>query len=165
MDYRDKVVIVTGGTKGIGEGCVRVFINAGSSVVFCARHQDEGDQLTAELKGPGEAFFIKCDVTDTDEIKTLIDRLQDRTDEEIYKVRARVASSLQALVESISVVMGAQALVTDDGLPTDERGFIVQFKNGYWRSVHPRVSPDHDELEQSQLWHTDDVTWKPSTMN
>ena len=74
MDYRDKVVIVTGGTKGIGEGCVRVFIDAGSSVVFCARHQDEGDQLTAALKGPGEAFFIKCDVTDTDEIKALIEQ-------------------------------------------------------------------------------------------
>jgi NAD(P)-dependent dehydrogenase (short-subunit alcohol dehydrogenase family) len=76
MDYRDKVVIVTGGTKGIGEGCVRVFIDANSRVVFCARNQDEGDQLTTELNrsGKGEAFFIKCDVSKTDEIKNLIDR-------------------------------------------------------------------------------------------
>ena len=36
MDYQDKVVIVTGGSKGIGEGCVRVFVEAGAKVVFCA---------------------------------------------------------------------------------------------------------------------------------
>ena len=29
--YRDKVVIITGGSKGIGEGCVRVFGESG----FC----------------------------------------------------------------------------------------------------------------------------------
>jgi len=74
MDYRDKVVIVTGGTKGIGEGCVRVFIDAGARVVFCARRQDGGDKLTAALKGLGQAFFIKCDVADTDEIKALIEQ-------------------------------------------------------------------------------------------
>jgi len=75
MEYREKVVIVTGGTKGIGEGCVRVFVDAGSRVVFCARRQDEGDKLAAELNadGEGEAHFIKCDVSKTDEIKNLID--------------------------------------------------------------------------------------------
>jgi NAD(P)-dependent dehydrogenase (short-subunit alcohol dehydrogenase family) len=57
MNYRDKVVIVTGGTKGIGEGCVRTFVDAGSSVVFCARHQEDGDRLASELAGAdgGEA--------------------------------------------------------------------------------------------------------------
>ena len=75
MEYRDKVVIVTGGTKGIGEGCVRVFVDAGSRVVFCARKQDESDKLLAELnaQGKGEAHFIKCDVSKTDEIRNLID--------------------------------------------------------------------------------------------
>jgi NAD(P)-dependent dehydrogenase (short-subunit alcohol dehydrogenase family) len=75
MDYRDKVVIVTGGTKGIGEGCVRVFVDAGSRVVFCARKQDEGDTLTAELNslGKGEAFFVRCDISKTEEIQNLIE--------------------------------------------------------------------------------------------
>jgi NAD(P)-dependent dehydrogenase (short-subunit alcohol dehydrogenase family) len=74
MDYRNKVVVVTGGTKGIGEGCVRAFVDAGARVVFCARHQDEGDRLAAELNqsGNGESIFIKCDVAKTDEIQRLI---------------------------------------------------------------------------------------------
>ena len=76
MAYKDRVVIITGGTKGIGEGCVRVFVDGGAKVVFCARKQDEGDALAAELNalGKGEATFIKCDVSKTDEIKKLIEK-------------------------------------------------------------------------------------------
>jgi len=75
MNYSGKVVIVTGGTKGIGEGCVRAFSDAESRVVFCARKQDEGDWLSADLNalGKGETHFIKCDVSKTDEIRNLID--------------------------------------------------------------------------------------------
>lgn len=74
MNYRDKVVIVTGGTKGIGEGCVRVFAEAGANVVFCARNREEGDALADELNssGKGEAFFVECDVSKPDEIENLI---------------------------------------------------------------------------------------------
>ena len=65
MRYADKVTIVTGGTKGIGEGCVRAFVGAGARVVFCARGQRQGDALAAELneRGPGEAVFVRCDVS------------------------------------------------------------------------------------------------------
>ena len=52
--YIDKVVIVTGGSKGIGEGCVRVFVEAGSKVVFCARGEKDGHQLEEELNAKGK---------------------------------------------------------------------------------------------------------------
>lgn len=76
MNYQDKVVIVTGGTKGIGEGCVRAFVEAGAIVVFCAREKSEGEKLVAELNsvGKGEAFFVKCDVSKIEEIRNLIDK-------------------------------------------------------------------------------------------
>ena len=69
MHYRDKVVIITGGTKGIGEGCVRTFVDAGSRVVFCARNEVEGNELAAGLRG--EAQFVKCDVSRPEEIENL----------------------------------------------------------------------------------------------
>ena len=78
MKYQDKVVIVTGGTKGIGLGCVRAFLEAGSKVVFCARKQDEGDGLAAELSSLGDVYFVKCDVSKTDEIRNLINKTVER---------------------------------------------------------------------------------------
>jgi len=75
MRYDGKVTIVTGGSKGIGEGCVRVFAAAGSKVVFCSRGADDGKALEAEVNatGVGEAAFVKCDVTKPEDIQRLID--------------------------------------------------------------------------------------------
>jgi len=75
MRYADKVVIVTGGSKGIGEGCVRVFAEAGSKVVFCARNAEAGEALAREVtaKGPGEAHFVAGDVSRVDDLRRLIE--------------------------------------------------------------------------------------------
>jgi NAD(P)-dependent dehydrogenase (short-subunit alcohol dehydrogenase family) len=80
MKYQDKVVIITGGTKGIGLGCVRVFAGAGAKVVFCSRKENEGETLADELNslGQGETFFVKCDVSKTEEIENLIKQTVDR---------------------------------------------------------------------------------------
>ncbi|KAK3719594.1 hypothetical protein QZH41_015733 [Actinostola sp. cb2023] len=80
LRYQDKVTIVTGGSKGIGEGIVREFVKAGAKVVFCARGDAAGKKLEAELNsiGPGEAMFVKCDVTKEDQLKNLVDKTIER---------------------------------------------------------------------------------------
>jgi NAD(P)-dependent dehydrogenase (short-subunit alcohol dehydrogenase family) len=59
-----RVVVVTGGSKGIGEGCVRAFVGAGATTVFCARGEAAGRALEAELNraGPGKACFVAADL-------------------------------------------------------------------------------------------------------
>jgi NAD(P)-dependent dehydrogenase (short-subunit alcohol dehydrogenase family) len=76
MRYKDKVAIITGGSKGIGEGCVRVFAGAGAKVVFCARDGKTGKALEADVNrlGPGEAWFVPCDVTKPDELRRLVEK-------------------------------------------------------------------------------------------
>jgi NAD(P)-dependent dehydrogenase (short-subunit alcohol dehydrogenase family) len=81
MRYKDKVVIVTGGSKGIGAGCVKVFVEqGGSKVVFCSRNEKEGKAFEAEVnkKGPGEAVFIRADVSKPADIRHVIEAAVER---------------------------------------------------------------------------------------
>jgi len=76
MRYKDKVTIITGGSKGIGAGCVRVFVEeGGATVVFCSRNEQEGKALEADAnrKGPGRAVFMRADVSRVDDIRRLVD--------------------------------------------------------------------------------------------
>ncbi|XP_034045953.1 17-beta-hydroxysteroid dehydrogenase 14 [Thalassophryne amazonica] len=72
--YQDKVVIVTGGSKGIGKGIVKVFVQNGAKVVFCARGAAAGEALEAELNqsGPGSCKFLTFDLSKENDIKSLI---------------------------------------------------------------------------------------------
>lgn len=75
MTYKDKVVIITGGTKGIGAGCVTVFVEqGGATVVFCSRNADEGRAFEADVnrRGPGKAAFVRADVTRIDDVRRLV---------------------------------------------------------------------------------------------
>jgi len=75
MNYEGKVTIVTGGSQGIGEGCVRVFAEAGSTVVFCARGEKDGRTLERKVNAglPGRAVFLRCDVSKEAEVRALVD--------------------------------------------------------------------------------------------
>jgi len=81
--FKEKVAIITGGSKGIGEGCVRVFHKNGAKVVFCSRGEEDGRKLESELNqcqepDCGVAAFIRCDVTKEDEIRAMIDFAVDK---------------------------------------------------------------------------------------
>ncbi|XP_045387185.1 17-beta-hydroxysteroid dehydrogenase 14 isoform X1 [Lemur catta] len=67
--YAGKVVIVTGGGRGIGAGIVRAFVDSGAQVVICDKDESGGRALEQELPG---AVFIRCDVTQEKDVRTLI---------------------------------------------------------------------------------------------
>jgi NAD(P)-dependent dehydrogenase (short-subunit alcohol dehydrogenase family) len=56
MRLKDKVILVTGSTTGIGEGMVRVFAREGAKVMVHGRRRDAAQTLVAEIGG--EASFV-----------------------------------------------------------------------------------------------------------
>ena len=59
--YEDKVAIITGGSRGIGEATARLLVERGARVVIADVLEDEGRSLAAELGD--RALFQKLDVS------------------------------------------------------------------------------------------------------
>ena len=69
-----KVVILTGGTSGIGRAAVRLFCREGAKVVIGARNEEAGASVVQEVQeeGRGEALFIKTDVSVPEQVENLV---------------------------------------------------------------------------------------------
>ncbi len=62
---KDKIVLIVGGSGGIGSACGHVFAKAGAKVVLAARNQDKAEEVAKEINNSGgEAYVIGVDVTD-----------------------------------------------------------------------------------------------------
>ncbi len=70
--FQDKVVIVTGGARGIGETTCGAFAKEGAKLVI-ADINEMGQEVSNRLNGSGcDSIFIKTDVTKEDEVISLI---------------------------------------------------------------------------------------------
>jgi len=65
------VCLITGGTSGIGEATVELFLKEGARVLFVGRNADKGSAMQKAL-GEGARFF-QADVSDEQQVKASID--------------------------------------------------------------------------------------------
>ena len=61
MQIKDSTFIVTGGASGLGEGTVRMLVQAGANAVIADVQSDKGEALAKQLGA--KTCFVKCDVT------------------------------------------------------------------------------------------------------
>ena len=73
MDIKDRVVLVTGASTGIGLAASRLLAKNGAKLVLNARSEDKLEQLAKEL--PGSAAF-PADMSDEFAVREMIDKIQ-----------------------------------------------------------------------------------------
>ena len=77
-NFRDKVVLVSGGTSGIGKETALKFIEAGAEVVVCGRNEAKAKQAFSFLPEKSRPLFIPTDIGQQDQILLLFETIQSR---------------------------------------------------------------------------------------
>jgi NAD(P)-dependent dehydrogenase (short-subunit alcohol dehydrogenase family) len=75
LELNDKVVIVTGGSKGIGLACARAFAKEGARIAIVSRSQENLDRALAGLAG---AIGIAADLCDAEAAARMVDAVRSR---------------------------------------------------------------------------------------
>jgi NAD(P)-dependent dehydrogenase (short-subunit alcohol dehydrogenase family) len=81
FSLRDKVVLITGGSRGLGLVLARQICAAGGKVALIARDAEELGRAKADLARHGSApnaFGVQCDLLDTAQIRSAVRQIIDR---------------------------------------------------------------------------------------
>ena len=71
----NKVIAITGGAMGYGEGIARQLFGDGANVILMDINEDAGRAVAADLnsqESPNRAFFVKTDVTDLESVSNAV---------------------------------------------------------------------------------------------
>jgi NAD(P)-dependent dehydrogenase (short-subunit alcohol dehydrogenase family) len=68
MNLKNKVIIITGGTKGLGATLASYFVKEEARVVVCSRNEEEFKNI------PEEIFCVRADVTKEDDLTNLLEK-------------------------------------------------------------------------------------------
>jgi 3-oxoacyl-[acyl-carrier protein] reductase len=68
-----KVAVVTGSSRGIGQGIATRLVAEGANVVFCARGAEALDAAVAAVDGPGRAHAVVADVSTQEGAAAVVD--------------------------------------------------------------------------------------------
>ncbi len=79
IDLSDRVIIVTGGSSGIGKGIAELSAACGAKVAIIAREENELQDVVESIRTDGgDAMWVAADVTKSDEVAAAIKKIVNR---------------------------------------------------------------------------------------
>jgi len=99
---KNKVAIVTGGSRGIGKAIAEVFAREGATAIICGRKQSPLDEVATQLKGlPGTVVPMACHVGKLEELE----RLVNSTNREFGKIDILVNNAATNIAQGPGIEM------------------------------------------------------------
>jgi len=102
FSVKNKVVLITGGSRGIGEMIARGFVDGGAKVYISSRKADVCEALASELSATGTCIAIPADLSTESECQRLAGEIAKREDH------------LDVLVNNAGATWGAPMAETDE---------------------------------------------------
>jgi meso-butanediol dehydrogenase/(S,S)-butanediol dehydrogenase/diacetyl reductase len=125
MELKGKTAVITGGTSGMGEATVQLFVKEGANVVFTGTDSEKGKRVAdeaAKLNAPGRAVFLKSDVSNEEDVKALVEFVNREFDD------------CDILVNNAGIFIGGQLHETDSR--SWDKLMDVDLKGVYLTSRH-----------------------------
>ncbi len=74
MKFQDKVVLVTGSSRGIGKAIALAFAKEGAKIVInYSKSEEEARQVLSQVKKLSEGIVVSCDVSNEERVKIMIE--------------------------------------------------------------------------------------------
>ena len=79
FSLKERTVLITGGSRGLGLVMAREFVREGARVAVCARDPDELERAARDLLERGATVLtVRCDVTDRDDVERMVGQVRER---------------------------------------------------------------------------------------
>jgi len=76
MNFKNKVVVITGASSGIGEAAAEQFAKKGANIVLVARRKDKLDEVERKLSKYSTKILVQvCDVSDKEQVKLMSEKV------------------------------------------------------------------------------------------
>lgn len=145
MEFRERVVVITGGTAGIGEAIARRFVEAGARVAIIGRNDDAGRKVEAELRllagrvGAGGCRYVHADVANGNHVRKAVADIVEKW------------HSIGVLVNNAAVMATGPLIDMDEA--EWEQTVAVNMRGPFLMAKHamPHMPPDSSIINMSSV--------------
>jgi NAD(P)-dependent dehydrogenase (short-subunit alcohol dehydrogenase family) len=143
---KNKVALVTGGSRGIGKAIAAAYVREGAKVLICARNETEIERAVQALRATGgEIFGVSGDIGDSDDARRIVGAVLERfggidvlvNNASLLGPRVPIAEyPLSSWKEVMRVNVDGLFLVTREVLQTmipSRKGSIINITSGVGR--------------------------------